>query len=89
MREMALDVLAYIMEKAAGMKFPTLNSRAKIGATDKSALTLGPDRRILDVDQIENEKNKKMLKMKSAPNNLLKTKRKKATKMPTRMNITK
>ncbi len=62
MGEMALDVLAYIVENPAGMKFPTINSRAKILVTDKSALTLGTDRPIFDVDQIENEKNKKYQK---------------------------
>ncbi len=69
------------------MKFPTLDSRAKIGATDKSALTARRDGRFLDVYQIENAKNKKMLKMKVAPNNLLKTNIKKNDKTPIPMSI--
>jgi hypothetical protein len=57
MGEMALKVLAYIVERAAGMKFPTRKSRGKIGATDKSALTRRIDRRFLDVDQMRSAKN--------------------------------
>ncbi len=78
MREMAPNVLAYIMESVAGMKSPTIKAPAEIGASDKIALTRRTDRRFLDVDQMRNAKSKKMLKMKSAPNNLLKTKPKKS-----------
>jgi len=57
MRKMALNVLAYIVENAAGMKFPTLKSRAKIGLSDKNALSQRAYGRFLEVDDIENAKN--------------------------------
>ncbi len=59
----------------AGVKSGTLKSRAKCSALElQGSRSRGRNQWFFDVDQVGNEKTQKMLKMKSAPNKVLKTK---------------
>ena len=68
--------------RGASAEFGTLKSLAKcFGLRQRGGRSRGGNQRFFDVDQVGNEKTQKMLKMKSAPNELLKTKAKKCCKM--------